>query len=278
MRTLPIFQIDAFAEQVFEGNPAAVIPLETVTGREWLDDQTLQQIAMENNLSETAFLLPLEKTSAEQCDFHLRWFTPAVEVRLCGHATFASAHWFFTEHQPESRVVRFQTLSGVLTVERHSGGMTMSLGAEMPSVVENKPEYLSALGLQPEQVEFVGAGIEYLQVVVANEALVHSLQPDMSALKAVEFGGVIVTARAFNQPYDFVGRFFAPQFGVDEDPVTGSAFAVMAPYWMDRQGAATLTGYQASERGGTVVCEQSGDRILMTGKAITFMRGEIYLP
>ncbi|WP_221794910.1 PhzF family phenazine biosynthesis protein [Oceanobacter mangrovi] len=270
MASLPIFQIDAFTDQLFAGNPAAVVPLV-----QWLDDQTLQNIAMENNLSETAFLVKLADQS--QADFHLRWFTPAVEVRLCGHATLASAHWYFSEANPAATQVRFQTLSGILTVERKGQAMVMSLTAEQLRPVEVSAEYLAMLGLKPEQVEYTGMAVEYLQVVVNSEPLVQSLKPDFAALKHSEYGSVIVTAQAIEKHYDFIGRFFAPAFAIDEDPVTGSAFAVMAPYWMERLDLERVVGYQASARGGVVDCLRAGERVLLTGTAVTYLKGEIYL-
>lgn len=255
---IPIYQVDAFTSRLFGGNPAAVCPLEG-----WLSDEQLQAIARENNLSETAYFIP------NGGGYKLRWFTPAVEVDLCGHATLASAYVIMTMLEPERREVRFQTRSGELTVAREGDRFSMDFPARAPSECPVDADLIAALGGKPERV--LGAR-DYL-VVYGTEAEVRALAPNMDRLSRVDRFAVIVTAPG--DTVDFVSRFFAPAKGVPEDPVTGSAHCTLIPYWADRLGKKQLHALQVSHRGGELWCEHLGDRVRMTGKAVRFLTGTI---
>jgi PhzF family phenazine biosynthesis protein len=262
--TQRVVQVDAFADRPFAGNPAAVCVMEGPREEQWMRD-----VAAEMNLSETAFLHP-----AEDGGWSLRWFTPAVEVALCGHATLASAHVLWEERRlPAAEEARFHTKSGVLTCRRAGEWIEMDFPA-MPETEIAPPEGLeAALGARPV---YVGRSRFDVLVGVESEDAVRALKPDIGALGRVEARGVIVTARAAEaNGYDFVSRFFAPRAGVDEDPVTGSAHCVLAPYWAGKLGRDALTGYQASRRGGTVWVRTTGDRVLLAGRAVTVLRGEL---
>lgn len=252
------YQVDAFAERVFEGNPAAVCPLDG-----WLDDRILQAIADENNLSETAFFVPMES------GFHLRWFTPVAEVDLCGHATLASAHVLFECLGYDQRTVRFETRSGELKVERRNGLLAMDFPASSPQVCPSPEGLIEGLGQRP--IEVLAAN-DYL-AVFENEAAVRALSPDYSKLLGLDLRGVIVTAPG--DRVDFISRFFAPKFGIPEDPVTGSAHCELAPYWSAKLGKPCLDARQISRRGGNVHCEVRGSRIVLSGSAVIFMEAEI---
>ena len=255
---LPLFQIDAFTSRVFGGNPAAVCPLET-----WLDDETMQAIAAENNVSETAFFV-------EAGDhYDLRWFTPAVEVDLCGHATLATAHLLFDELDIGGDVVQFETRSGRLSVNRDGESLVMNFPAQPPGPCEVPAELIPALGATPVEVL---ASADYF-VVLASEAEVRALTPDIAGLAGIDRRGTIVTAAG--EEADFVSRFFAPKSGIDEDPVTGSAHCALTPYWSKRLGKPLLTAYQVSARGGELVCEDQGERVLISGRAVTYLEGII---
>ncbi len=258
---IPVYQVDAFTSHIFGGNPAMVCPL-----GEWLPDETLQAIAMENNLSETAFFVK------DGDQFHLRWFTPSVEVDLCGHATLASAYVLFEFLEPKREEVTFTTASGELTVTRHNGRLSMDFPARPPGPVEPCPGLIEALG--PPPVEVLAAR-DYL-VVYEDEDIVRSLEPDMRALMDIDLFAVIVTAPG--RRADFVSRFFAPAKGVNEDPVTGSAHCTLVPYWSKRLGKTQLVGRQVSLRGGTLHCEDRGGRVTMAGEAALFLKGSILLP
>lgn len=256
---LRIFQADAFTDELFSGNPAAVIPLE-----EWLPDDLMQKIALENNLSETAFYI-----RGEDC-FHLRWFTPSTEVSLCGHATLATAHILFTHMQYDGDVIVFKTLSGDLTVVRKNGLLYMDFPVS-PLKVHPTPQGLTAsLGLRPIEVHHAG---KYLLAVYKNEAEVRRIVPDFPGLARLPYLGIIVTAPG--DGVDFVSRFFAPAMGINEDPATGSAHTALIPYWSARLGKKDLQAIQVSHRGGTMRCEDHGDRVKIGGKAVTFMEGII---
>jgi PhzF family phenazine biosynthesis protein len=257
---IPIYQIDAFTAHVFSGNPAAVCLLE-----DWIDDRQLQGIAAENNLSETAFLV----RSAD--GFELRWFTPAAEVALCGHATLASAYVIFNFLDWSQDNVRFQTRkSGQLTVKRVGQRLEMDFPARRP-VDQPPPDGLNtALGVQPLETY---ASEEDILVVLENEGRVRSLQPDINALGALACRGTIVTAKG--RDCDFVSRFFAPRVGVAEDPVTGSAHCVLVPYWADKLGKSRLHALQVSRRGGELFCEDRGERVGIAGNAVFFMEGTL---
>ena len=257
---LQIFQIDAFTDSVFGGNPAAVCPLDS-----WLDDATMQAIALENNLSETAFFVPANGAYA------LRWFTPLAEVDLCGHATLASAHVVFHHLRPDTDSVAFDTRSGRLDVVRDGDGLTMDFPALAAHPVAAPPSDLSlGLGAEPEAVF---ADMDYL-ALFETEARVRAIEPDLAALARLdERRGVIVTAPG--ESADFVSRFFSPRLGVAEDPVTGSAHCMLAPFWAERLGKTTLRAHQVSARGGIVRCEVSGERVRLAGRAVQYLEGTI---
>lgn len=261
---LPLYQVDAFTDRVFAGNPAAVCPLEG-----WLPDETLLAIAAENNLAETAFIVP---DPGPDADFALRWFTPTVEVELCGHATLASAFLVLTVLEPERTVVRFSTRwAGVLTVTRDGDGFAMDFPA-VPAVPAAPQPWLSdALGRAPSAV-FSGPN---WMAVFESEADIAALSPDVRVLAGLDGCGVIVTAPG--ERHDFVSRFFAPSVGIDEDPVTGSAHCMLAPYWADRLGKAELKARQISPRGGDVGCRVAGDRVILSGHAVLYLVGAIHV-
>lgn len=253
-----MYQVDAFAERVFEGNPAAVCPLQ-----QWPGDSLLQAIAEENNLSETAFFAPAGEA------FKLRWFTPLAEVDLCGHATLASAHVLYRQLGYAKQQIRFLTRSGQLTVERTESGLSMNFPAE-PSLPCESPAALSeGLGLPPCEVL---AGPDYV-AIYESEAQVRALSPDFAQLQQLERRGVVVTAPG--ETDDFISRCFFPKLGVNEDPVTGSAHCQLAPYWAARFGRSHLVARQLSRRGGSVGCTVNGQRVILTGRAVDFMQAEI---
>ncbi len=259
---LPVFRVSAFTRDVFAGNPAAVCPLQ-----EWLDDEMLQAIARENNLSETAFIMP--------CDdgWRLRWFTPVMEVDLCGHATLAAA-WVVTRRlDREARQVRFLSRSGPLTVRVDGDLLRMDFPSQPATVLENPPAaLLKGLGCAPR---FAGKA-EYYFAVLDNASDVRNLQPDLAALAELDSIGVIVTAPGWD--VDFVSRFFAPSQGIAEDPVTGSAHCTLIPYWSQRLGKQSLVARQISQRSGDLLCQDRGDRVEIAGHAVLYLEGEISLP
>ncbi len=256
---MKIFQIDVFTKKIFEGNPAAVCPLD-----HWPDDTLLQAIAAENNLSETAFFVP------EKDYFELRWFTPVTEVDLCGHATMASAFVIFTELDPSLSKVTFKTKSGDLFVTKETDSLKMSLPA-IPAAECPTPELLiEGLGQSPSKVY---CAYNYL-AVYDTEQDIRNLQPNFGVLKRLERHGIIVTAPG--NDVDFVSRFFAPKEGINEDPVTGSAHSTLTPYWAARTGKKVFQAKQISKRGGYLKCELSGTRVLISGNAVKFMQGELF--
>lgn len=258
----PIYQLDAFAERLFTGNPAAVVLLER-----YPPDATMQAIAAENNLAETAFLV------REGGGYRLRWFTPAVEVPLCGHATLASAAVVMEKLEPERTRVVFQSASGPLTVRRGKDTYIMNFPAR-PSEPVAPPDGLAvALGAAPHEV-FVNA-FNYMAVYTRPDTI-RSLTPDMAALARHDRPGIIVTAPGDGR-YDFVSRYFAPAKGIPEDPVTGAAHCMLAPYWAARLGKTALTGFQASPRGGEVICRLVGDRVELEGRCVFYLQGEVEL-
>jgi PhzF family phenazine biosynthesis protein len=262
---LPITQIDAFASRPFAGNPAAVMPL-----FDWLADDVLQAIAAENNLSETAFIIASDD---EDVDFDLRWFTPAVEVVMCGHATLASGH-FVLSSDPDRDLVRFRTRkAGTLTVARAGAGYELALPAWMPSP-KPLPHLVAGLGLS-EAVETLWHEHRYALIVLENAAQVRALTPDFRALAAD--GDTLVIATAPGEDTDIISRAFAPGGGIDEDPVTGSAHAVAVPYWAKRLGRDSFTAFQASKRGGHLTCRLEGDRVILGGNCVTVMEGTFLL-
>lgn len=269
MKTLPIYQVDAFTSEIFSGNPAAVMPLEA-----WLPDETLRALAMENNLSETAFLVPLPEES--EADFHIRWFTPTVEVPLCGHATLASAWIVFNKLGWNREQIRFESKSGYLGVEQTDDGWLELDFPNLPFEERQTPRLIhEALEGAPDTALFVPNDTNYL-VVLRDEAAVRSAQPDIRKLGELGNQGLIVTARGEN--CDFVSRYFAPGAGIDEDPVTGSIHSVLVPYWAKELGKGTLLAKQVSARGGVLRCELKGDRVAIAGQAAFYMEGSVRLP
>lgn len=260
-------QIDAFADRPFTGNPAAVMPLD-----QWLDDATLQNIAAENNLAETAFLVPRADTG--EADYDLRWFTPTVEVAMCGHATLASGHYLLARDPALARV-RFSTRkAGILAVDREGDRLTLSLPAWGPSP-SPVPGLAEALGAMPEAV--LTRGEDYLVAVYASAAEVRALRPDFRAIAALKGGDVLCIATAPGDDTDIISRAFAPGAGIDEDPVTGSAHAIIVPYWAARLGRDRFTAYQASARGGYLDCHLAGDRVILGGRCVTVIEAVMTL-
>ena len=264
---IPIWQVDAFADRPFTGNPAAVCVLERYPSDDWM-----QKVAAEMNLSETAFVVPTDDAGS----FHLRWFTPATEVDLCGHATLAAAHTLIEQARVEAgQSIRFQTRSGELTCTQSDSRITLNFPATPPrddvdpAVAE---QARGALGISEASV----LQSKYdLLVIVEDASTVKSIRPNFNALAEIDTRGVMVSAVSVASGVDFVSRFFAPQCGINEDPVTGSAHCCLAPYWADRLGKTSLVGYQASSRGGTVICEVAGDRVHLTGTAVTVLEGRL---
>lgn len=262
MMGYPIYQVDSFAEKPFAGNPAGVCLLKGGQDVEWM-----QKVAMEMNLSETAFLTPY------QDGWNLRWFTPEVEVDLCGHATLASAHVLFSQGLAEAgEVIKFYTLSGLLSARREGEWIELDFPAEPAWEEEIDPGIIGALGVKPL---FTGRNrIDYL-VEVATEEEILDLKPDMGRLAALTERGIMVTAPASRAGYDFVSRFFAPGIGIDEDPVTGSAHCCLGPFWRERLHKSTFVAWQASRRGGAVRVRLDGDRVKLGGQAVLVFQGEL---
>ena len=258
---IPLYQIDAFTDRLFGGNPAAVCPLER-----WLPDAVMQAIAAENNLSETAFFVPGGD------GFELRWFTPEREVDLCGHATLATGHLLLRHLDPDRESVAFSTRSGRLEVNRDGDLLVLDFPAYPPRAVDAPAGLFEALG---HDAEAVLQG-NYLMVVYRDERAVRALEPDFSAMVRAGLDEAITTARGVD--CDFVSRFFAPGYGIPEDPVTGSAHCTLVPYWAGRLGKARLHARQVSARGGELYCELRDDRVRIAGRAVTFLEGTIDVP
>lgn len=293
MRRIPIYQVDAFADEVFRGNPAAVCPLDT---DDWLPDETLQAIAAENNLSETAFLL------LDHDPVPLRWFTPRCEVKLCGHATLASAFVVFEHLRPDVNEIVFETMSGELTVRRAEdtgedgegggedaaraagSGAALRLSMDFPSIESERLDpsevpaaLLEGLGGEPKEVRMTSDDWNYIAVYDDEEA-VASLRPDFPRLETLHPHGVSVTAPGAGDDVDFVSRYFVPSYGIPEDPVTGSIHCALAPYWAGRLGRTKLTAVQLSERRGRIELTVADDRVHLRGRAVTYLTGEIRVP
>jgi len=257
-----LFQVDAFTDQIFHGNPAAVCVL-----KEKQSDKWMRQLAMEMNLSETAFLLPNGN------NFHLRWFTPSTEVELCGHATLASAWVLFHELGfPQQETIHFLTLSGELTAQWENGDIMLNFPAFKNARLIERQSLLGALGVENGKIWQIG---NHWVVEVENATIVRNLQPDFKQMVAIGNGDVAVTSISDNADYDFISRFFAPALGVDEDPVTGSAHCSLGPFWMDKLKKNPLHAYQASARGGSLKVEIQGERVNLYGKAVTVFQTEI---
>jgi len=267
--TYPIYQVDAFTNHLFGGNPAAVMPLES-----WLPDATLQALALENNLSETAFLVPLP--DSEDADFHIRWFTPAQEVPLCGHATLASAWVIFNKLEWPREQIRLHSQSGLLGVRQNADGWLQLDFPKLRIQQQSTPAIVQeALADAPDTAFFVPDDTNYM-LVLDSAAAVQSARPDLALLRQLSGQGLIITAAG--DDCDFVSRYFAPGAGIDEDPVTGSIHSVLAPYWGERLGKTRLQARQVSARGGVLRCELSADRVLISGQACFYMEGSVYLP
>lgn len=255
---ISLYQIDAFAGKPFEGNPAAVCPLD-----KWLPDKTMQSIAQENNLSETAFFIPTDN------GFHIRWFTPTSEVNLCGHATLASAYVLFNILGYKNDKIEFDSKSGTLTVTKNNEWLVLNFPAQPPVNCAIPQEIVKAFGKAPTECL---KSEDYI-VVFEREIDVESARPDLEQLKKLDLRGVIITAKSSR--YDFIARFFAPKYGVPEDPVTGSAYTQLAPYWASRIGGKRFNVKQVSSRGGELRCEIVDDRVLISGTAISYLEGKI---
>ncbi|MBI3863098.1 MAG: PhzF family phenazine biosynthesis protein [Planctomycetia bacterium] len=261
--SIPIYIVDAFAGRPFQGNPAAICPLEAPAEAGWM-----QSVAAEMNLSETAFLVPREGGS-----FGLRWFTPAVEVDLCGHATLASAHLLWEQTlAPADEPIRFETRSGLLTCSRRGEKIELDFPAEPPAPVPSMPELSAALGAEPISV---GRNRFDLIAEFASEADVLALRPDYGLLGAIPARGTIATARSADPRFDFVSRFFAPAVGVNEDPVCGSAHCCLGPFWGEKLKKTEMLGHQISARGGIIGVRLNGRRVALSGTAVTVLSGRL---
>jgi len=260
--TIPIYQADAFTDKLFGGNPAAICPLD-----EWLPDEIMQKIAVENNLAETAFFVKNE------AGYDLRWFTPEYEIDLCGHATLASAHILFTELSHKEDTIKFETVkAGTLFVKSDGDKYTMNFPSRPPILIEPPIGLAEALG-EKAPLEVLRSRDYFL--VYESENDIREISPDFFALSKMDTVGVIVTAPG--KDVDFVSRFFAPGAGIPEDPVTGSAHCNLIPYWAGKLGKNKLHAYQLSARKGELWCELKGDRVLMSGNAVTYLKGEIFV-
>ncbi|QGY40586.1 PhzF family phenazine biosynthesis isomerase [Pseudodesulfovibrio cashew] len=258
---LDLYQVDAFAEDVFSGNPAGVVPL-----FEWLSDELMQNIAFENNMAETAFFVRKGEY------FELRWFTPESEVDLCGHATLAAAHVLYTYLGYTDPAVVFETKSGRLFVDREGGLYSMDFPAWDVREIQVTERVAKALGARPAEL-FMGE--RDMMAVFEDEEAIRSLQPDFRLISQLDGMCMICTAPGLD--YDFVSRTFVPEQGIPEDPVTGSAHCTLVPFWADRLGKSEFRAYQASRRGGILECRHLGDRVKIAGKAVTYMKGSIIL-
>jgi len=278
MVTIPVFQVDAFTSVPFRGNPAAVCLLSDP-----LDDSIMQNIAAEMNLSETAFVCPMGSgTFKDGAEFSLRWFTPTVEVPLCGHATLATSAILFFEIGNPSEVITFHTKSGELTARKGDGKITLDFPAEIPEPVKPPLEMIEALGITELSECLLALDSRMLLVIVEVEKTVTDLRPDFRSMLTAHCDhgveGVIVSSKG-NSPYDFISRFFGPWLGIDEDPVTGAAHTILAPYWSQRLGKGELKAYQASSRGGELDLKLGENgRVEIIGSAVVLIRGEMTIP
>jgi len=257
---MKIFQLDAFTTRRFAGNPAAVMPMDS-----FLEDSMLQAIAAENNLAETAFMVP------DSGAYRLRWFTPTTEVPLCGHATLASAAVVMERLEPGRSSVVFQSASGPLTVKRKGTGYVMDFPARLSEPVKTPPGLSEGLGVVP--IEVFRNAFNYL-ALLESEQVLRALAPDTAAIARMDRSGVIVTAPG-DGIYDFISRYFAPAKGIPEDPVTGAAHTMLAPYWANRLGKTEFRAFQASRRGGEIICRLVGDRVEMEGACVFYLEGEV---
>jgi len=256
---LKMYQVDAFAENVFSGNPAAVVSLE-----KWIPDETMQNIAMENNLSETAFFIPAEN------GFQIRWFTPNAEVNLCGHATLAAAHVLFNHLNYSEKEIQFESRSGILRVKKKEGWLILNFPASYVNETAISEKIKEAFSILPQKVF---RGRDDIMLVFQNEEEILNLKPHFHKIIEIDARGIIVTAKS--DEFDFVSRFFAPAVGVNEDPVTGSAHTMLIPYWAKTLAKNTLSAKQVSARGGILKCKYLNSRVEIGGKAVTYFTGEI---
>ncbi len=260
---LDLYQVDAFTDKTFGGNPAAVCPLEA-----WLPDELMQNIAAENNLSETAFFVP------DGDRFHLRWFTPTAEVDLCGHATLAAAYVIFEKLNYGQEIIRFDSKSGELTVEKTANGLMMDFPAWHVEQVAEHNALITAMGKPPKAI-YQGT---YWVAEFETQQDVENLTPDFKALQSIEdIDFLIITAPSDQNDIDFVSRFFCPKYGIDEDPVTGSAHCILTPFWSNRLNKNSLHALQISKRMGYIHCESANDRVHLTGQATLYLQGTIYV-
>ena len=257
---IKFYQVDAFASKVFEGNPAAICPLES-----WLSDEMMQNIAAENNLAETAFFVRNEE------EFELRWFTPTTEVNLCGHATLAAAYVIFNYLEYTKDEIIFNSKSGVLKVTQNDNIITMDFPSEAPKPCETPQAIIHAFGVKPVEVL---SCVDYIVVFKEGTDLT-KFTPKLEELKKLDKRGVCITTQ--DSKYDFVSRFFAPNYGIDEDSVTGSAYTQLTPYWSEKLGKKSFTSKQLSSRGGELSCEIKGDRVFISGEAVCCIVGEMIL-
>jgi len=258
---IPIYQVDAFTDHIFGGNPAAVCPL-----KEWLDQETMQNIALENNLSETAFFVPKDDY------FEIRWFTPKVEINLAGHPTLATAWVIFNELNYTKDSIKFIShLSGELNVSKKNDLIIMDFPVNKPKIISTPEHLIKGLGIKPVEV----LDSRDLLVLFRNQSEIEKIKPDFGLLEKIDTFGIIITAPGDN--CDFVSRFFAPRAGINEDPVTGSAHTILIPYWAEKLKKDKLDAIQVSERIGNLFCESHGNRVKIAGKAKLFMKGEIYI-
>jgi PhzF family phenazine biosynthesis protein len=262
MRSFPIYQVDAFTDELFRGNPAAVVVLDA-----WIDQPLMQKISAENNLSETAFVVRKEE------NYEIRWFTPESEVALCGHATLASAYVLFKHYEKESSILNFETMQrGQLSVTRSGDLYELDFPADNMKHADPPIDLITAMGKQPEHCL---KGITDYMLVYRDEATIRDILPDFDLIKASGARGVIVTAPGSET--DFVSRFFAPAVGINEDPVTGSAHTSLIPYWAERLRKESLSASQLSKRGGLLFCRSAGDRVKISGKARLYLKGDIVI-
>ncbi len=274
---IPIYQIDAFTDKTFKGNPAAICLIS-----ENYSDTTLQKIAAEMNLSETAFLyVPNISEIKKLSRFRLRWFTPQVEVKLCGHATLATSHLLFNILNIDSHSVIYETLSGELIASKHEDGVVLDFPMNEPEITKPLPTLLNALGVKTAEAFAYSKGVTDLLIELDSKEIISGLKPDFEKLKrlslSLEIRGVIVTARG-GESYDFISRFFAPWVGINEDPVTGSAHTLLAPYWAKKLGKKEMKGYQMSARGGEInVKVLEKNRVELIGKSTLVLKGEFFV-
>lgn len=259
---IEIYQVDAFTNDVFKGNPAAVCPLE-----KWLDDTILQAIASENNLSETAFFVKTEE------GFHIRWFTPTSEVDLCGHATLASAFVIFNYVESNTNVIEFESLSGKLIVTKEKELISLNFPARRPKLINKTKQHENLIDFEPSEIFFHTKTV----FVLKNHEAVLRAKPNFSQIAKLNSDGLVITAKSTDPDIDFVSRYFAPHVGIPEDPVTGAAHTVLTPLWSEKIGKKRLVAKQISKRGGKIYCEDLGERVKLSGNAVLFLKGEIYL-